>query len=87
MKLSKKVIEILKLMNNGYELKWTNSFNGSPWWLRKGRDNVYPHGRTRVSNLLQLGYIENDGKHHFPTTPYFLTEKGIDFLKELDNDN
>lgn len=84
MKLSKKLVEILELMNNGYELGCTDEIQGYRWWLQKGGlgkggDSVHLHRRVKVSKLRELGFIENDGKHHFPTTPYFLTEKGLVF--------
>ena len=86
MKLSKKLIEILELMNNGWELG--RDHHMCRWWLQKGGlgyggDAIRLHGRTKVRMLLSEGLIEDDGKHHFPTTPYYLTDKGEEYLKEL----
>lgn len=89
MKLSKKLIEILVLMNTGWELGHDDTCSGSCHWriqeggLGWGGKAIYPHGRTKVRTLIQLDFIAHDGKHHFPTTPYFLTGKGKQFLKEL----
>ena len=87
MKLSKKLIEILELMNNGWELGFDDGFT-SHWRIQqgglgKGGNAIYPHGRTKIITLIEEGLITNDGKHHFPTTPYFLTDKGKQYLKEL----
>jgi len=86
MKLSPKLIEILQLMNGGWELGFDS--HQCKWWVQKGKlgcggDTIHPHGRIKISRLREEGLIANDGKHHFPTTPYFLTEKGKQYVKDL----
>jgi len=51
--------------------------------LGRGGEARRPHGRLNIYKLKSEGLIDNDGKHHFPTTPYFLTDKGKELLKEI----
>ncbi len=87
-KLSKKLLEILELMNSGWEFCQDDDCGiDKHWRLQKGKlghggDCIYPHGRTRIHTLIDLKLIKNDGEHHFPTTPYYLTSKGKLLLKE-----
>jgi len=88
MKLSPKLLEILELMNDGWELGFSIGVSKALWWIQKGGlgrggEAKYPHGRIQIRRLSKEGLIANDGKHHFPTTPYFLTDKGKKFLKEI----
>jgi hypothetical protein len=89
MPLTPKLIEILKLMNNGWELGLSDrARNGFEWWMQKGGlgrggEAKQIHGRVDVYKLKREGLIDNDGKFHFPTTSYFLTDKGKQFLKEI----
>lgn len=88
MKLSPKLIEILKLMNDGWELGFHEGVSSMGFWIQKnglghGGESKQIHGRTNVYKLKIAGLIDNDGKHHFPTTPYFLTDKGKKFVKDL----
>lgn len=86
MKLSPKLIEVLQLMNNGWELGYSG--HQDHWWIQEGKlgyggEAKNFHGRLKIYKLRELELIANDGRHHFPTTPYFLTNKGKDYLKEL----
>jgi hypothetical protein len=83
MKLSKKLIEILQLMNNDWELGF-DKFRYK-WWLQKGGcgyggDSKNIHGKTNIKFLIQENLISSKG-FNYPTETYCITEKGKEILK------
>lgn len=84
MKLSKKLIEILQLMNNKWQL---GRGEDGKYWLQlngigRGGKTKWLHGRTQIGKLLNLNFIESCG-WSFPTTKYQLTDKGKQYLKTI----
>lgn len=77
--ISKSGLEILKAMNNGWELgKSMFSMSNRNYYLQEGglgeggkAKNV--HGNI-ISSLIKKGYIK--GSYGFPVGRYYLTEKG-----------
>jgi len=85
MKLTPKLIEILKLMNSGWQLGLSKSCTGG-WWLQKGGcgyggESKRFHGNVKIFELVKENLIKSDG-YGFPTQTYHLTEKGKGFLNE-----
>lgn len=74
-----KMLEILGLMVNGWELGKDVDFNGR-WWIQKGRlgcggetkSNLH---RGMIQGLIDRGLIER-GQYHFPTTKCYITPAG-----------
>jgi len=86
MKLSPKLIEILVLMNSGWELGRSNT-SSLGWWLQKGGigkggETNEIHGRTNMYMLTNSKLIASNG-YGFPTQKYYLTEEGKQFLKDI----
>ncbi len=82
MELSKRLKEVLSMMNNDWEL---SIIDGFPWSLQlggsgKGGETKRLHGKLRINKLINLHFIEACGMS-FPTTKYRLTEKGKAYLK------
>jgi hypothetical protein len=83
MKLSKTQLEVLRLMNEGWELgRTSSSFSGErQWWMQKGELGC--GGETKSLNartcwkLYDLGLIEKPNPNlEFPTEHWRLTDKG-----------
>lgn len=78
---SKKLEEILRLMNSGWELGCGHS---GGYWLQKGGigrggECIWIHGRTNVYLLRGEDLIAPYGKE-FPTQKYHLTDKGKEYI-------
>lgn len=81
MKLTKRLKEILIMMNDGWKLKISD---GNGWWIQNIKDVskvIWIHGRTNVHLLSREGLIESDG-WHYPTEKYHLTNKGKEFIND-----
>ncbi len=95
MKLTKKQIEILTLMNLGWELgkntstSARNISHNRVWWLQKGGigrggESKEIHGKVNILNLYQEKLILSTG-FNFPSEKYYLTKKGKKLLNESKN--
>ena len=86
MKLNSKLIEILELMNSGWQLGNSGACMRG-WWLQKGGcgkggETKYLHGRTNVYELWTKKLIVSDG-YNFPIEKYHLTEKGKKYIEQF----
>jgi len=77
MKLSKSQLEVLKLMNEEWELLKDRDANGHVYLSKRGKD--FEIKRVNVATwfrLYKLGLINTSPEMQFPTEYWFLTEKG-----------
>lgn len=84
MKLSKAQIEVLTLMNDDWTLCASGGFNARAWLQKGGCGCGGPTKTISVATKQALFDRELiDRKYAFPTTTYYLSQKGIEFLREM----
>ncbi len=84
MKLSRSQIEVLTLMNEGWALCASGGFYATAW-LQK--DGCGCGGSTKTVNVATKQALSNrsliNRKYGFPTTTYYLSQKGIEVLRKV----
>jgi len=87
MKLTKSQIEVLTLMNEGWALCASGDLDASAWLQKDGCGCGGPTKRVNVATKRALfirGLINR--KYGFPTTTYYLSQKGIEVLREVQDE-
>lgn len=84
MKLSKAQIEVLTLMNDDWALCAIGGFAASAWLQKGGCGHGGPTKMVSVATKQALFDRKLICcKYAFPTTTYYLSQKGIEFLRGM----
>lgn len=84
MKLSKAQIEVLTLMNDDWSLCASGGLDARAWLQKGGCGHGGPTKKVSVTTKQALFDRELIcRKYSFPTTTYYLSQKGIELLREM----
>ncbi len=84
MKLSRSQIEVLTLMNEGWALCASGGFYATAWLQKNGCGHGGPTKKVNVATKQALSNRNLiNRKYGFPTTSYYLSQKGIEILGEV----